>query len=98
VAPARYEAYGLGVHEALCSGLPALASRSSGVAERYSPPLDDLLLDDPENARDLATLLRTWRERHKLYRQATTALAEVLRRHTWDDMAERIVQLMDDCD
>ena len=26
VAPTRYEAYGLGVHEALCSGLPAIVS------------------------------------------------------------------------
>jgi glycosyltransferase involved in cell wall biosynthesis len=34
VAPTRYEAYGLGVHEALCCGLPALVSGNAGVAER----------------------------------------------------------------
>ena len=37
--PARYEAYGLAVHEALCRGLPALVSASAGVAERYPADL-----------------------------------------------------------
>jgi glycosyltransferase involved in cell wall biosynthesis len=97
VAPARYEAYGLGVHEALCSGLPAVVSRSSGVAERYPPALHDLLLDDPEDAGALATLLRTWRGRNDSYREATSTLAEELRGYTWDHMAEEIVRLMDEC-
>ena len=30
VSPARYEAYGLNVHEALCLGLPALVTRDAG--------------------------------------------------------------------
>ena len=53
VAPTRYEAYGLGVQEALCSGLPALVSASAGVAERYPPALAELLLDDPDDVRGL---------------------------------------------
>ena len=43
VSPARYEAYGLNVHEAICCGLPALVSASAGVAERYPEVLTDLL-------------------------------------------------------
>ena len=35
VHPARYEAYGLGVHEAICRGLPAIVSAAAGVAELY---------------------------------------------------------------
>ena len=35
IAPTRYDSYGLGVHEALCCGLPALVSAGAGVAERY---------------------------------------------------------------
>ncbi|MDK2408772.1 glycosyltransferase [Aphanizomenon sp. PH219] len=34
VAPTRYEAYDLGVHEALCCGLPAIVSADAGVDER----------------------------------------------------------------
>ena len=37
VHPARYEAYGLGVHEALCRGLPAIVSAAAGVTERIPP-------------------------------------------------------------
>ena len=33
VSPTRYEAYGLAVHEALARGLPALVSRSAGIAD-----------------------------------------------------------------
>jgi glycosyltransferase involved in cell wall biosynthesis len=98
VAPARYEAYGLGVHEALCSGLPAVVSRSSGVVERYPDALRDLLLDDPEDALALVALLRTWRGRPDYYREATVTVADRLRGYTWDHMAERIVELMDDFD
>jgi glycosyltransferase involved in cell wall biosynthesis len=50
VAPTRYEAYGLGVHEALCCGLPAIVTRSAGVAEQYPPELgSQLLLSDPDD-------------------------------------------------
>ena len=61
VHPARYEAYGLGVHEALCCGLPAVVSAVAGVAERYPPDLADLLLTDPESPAELAARLRYWR-------------------------------------
>ena len=47
IHPARYEAYGLAVHEALCRGLPALVTASAGVAERYPEDLGQLLLQDP---------------------------------------------------
>src|SRR5262249_56896294 len=47
VAPTRYEAYGLGVHEALCCGLPAFVTATAGVAQRFPPELADLLLPQP---------------------------------------------------
>ena len=47
VQPSFYEAYGLSAHEALCCGVPALVTRSSGIAERYPTALSDLLLGDP---------------------------------------------------
>jgi len=35
ISPTRYEAYGLGVHEALCCGLPALVTRGPGWKAGY---------------------------------------------------------------
>lgn len=91
IAPTRYEAYGLGVHEALCCGLPALVSATAGVAERYPPHLGDLLILDPENALDLAARLRRWREAIHQYSKMVSTLSEELRGYTWDDMASNIV-------
>ena len=47
VHPARYEAYGLSVREALCRGVPAIVSASAGIAEQYPSQLGDLLIADP---------------------------------------------------
>jgi glycosyltransferase involved in cell wall biosynthesis len=89
VHPARYEAYGLAVHEALCRGVPAIVSASAGVAERYPPELRRLLLADPEDASVLANQLREWRASTDLGAQAARFGAQ-LRQRTWDQMARDI--------
>jgi glycosyltransferase involved in cell wall biosynthesis len=96
VAPTRYEAYGLAVQEALCTGLPALVTRAAGVAERIPPPLSALLAADPEDAGGLAELLRLWRSGMERYRADALALSANLRGWTWDDMAARIVDIVEE--
>lgn len=91
VAATRYEAYGLGVHEALCCGLPAITTATAGVAERYSPTLQDLLLPDPNDVADLVRRLSQWHQQYDYYRAQAIALSESLRRYTWDDMARDIL-------
>jgi len=95
VAPTRYEAYGMGVHEALCCGMPALVSASAGVAERYPSHLRDLLLPDPEDAADLAARLRQWRGATHQYSKLVNSLSEELRGYTWDDMAQSILETIE---
>ncbi|HYQ03668.1 MAG TPA: glycosyltransferase family 4 protein [Polyangiaceae bacterium] len=95
VAPARYEAYGLGVQEALCTGLPALVSASAGVAERYPPSLSELLIRDPDDAAELESRLKNWRRQHERLREATLTLAAQLRQRTWQVMAEDVHSLID---
>ena len=91
VHPARYEAYGLAVHEAVCRGVPAVVSANSGVAERYPPELAGLLLQDPESAAELAGRLRVWRTRRDAVRRDLRPFADRLRGRSWDDMAADIV-------
>jgi glycosyltransferase involved in cell wall biosynthesis len=91
VAPTRYEAYGLGVHEALCCGLPAITTATAGVAERYTPELQDLLLPDPNDTEDLVRRLYGWQKQYNYYQQQAIDLSAHLRRHTWDDMARDIL-------
>jgi len=97
VAPTRYEAYGLAVQEALCCDLPAIVSRSSGVAERYPESLASLLLDDPDSADELANALRSWRSNMAALRsKVQRELSATLRARTWDDMARDIVEFIDE--
>jgi len=94
VAPTRYEAYGLGVQEALCTGLPALVSANAGVAERYPATLAEMLLDAPEDAAALEVSLRSWRKHHERLRSATRDLSVSLRKRTWHVMAEEVRALL----
>jgi glycosyltransferase involved in cell wall biosynthesis len=98
VAPARYEAYGLGVQEALCCGLPAIVSAQSGVAERFTGGLRDLLLADSEDAEVLAQKLLLWREREATLRQAALEFGEGLRSRTWDQMAADVRRFSEEVD
>jgi glycosyltransferase involved in cell wall biosynthesis len=91
VAPTRYEAYGLAVHEALCCGLPALVSRSAGIAERYPPALNDLILPCPENGEDLAARLLRCLDDLATYRERAASFGATLRSRVWDDVAAEIV-------
>jgi glycosyltransferase involved in cell wall biosynthesis len=90
VHPARYEAYGLSVREALCRGVPALVSAAAGVAEHYPPELSDLLISDPDDHSELAAKLVGWREHLERFHSAITPLSTMLRGHTWEAMAEQI--------
>jgi glycosyltransferase involved in cell wall biosynthesis len=93
VHPARYEAYGLGVQEALSAGLPALVTASSGIAERYPPDLEPLLIRDPEDACGLADGVLNWRRESDRWRERTAPFAAALRARTWQTMAAEIADL-----
>ncbi|MFQ4146234.1 glycosyltransferase family 4 protein [Chlorogloeopsis sp. ULAP02] len=91
VAPTRYEAYGLGVYEALCCGLPSIVSARAGVAERYPPQLQDLLTPNPEDAIDLAARLQKWSCNKHHYSNLVSSFSQKLRDYSWDDMARKIL-------
>jgi glycosyltransferase involved in cell wall biosynthesis len=92
VHPARYEAYGLGVHEAICRGLPAIVSASAGVAELYPADLSDLLIQNVEDSGEIADRLRRWRRDMAGTALRVRPFSDRLRSHTWADMAAEIQQ------
>jgi glycosyltransferase involved in cell wall biosynthesis len=92
-APTRYEAYGLGVHEALCCGLPAFVSATSGIAERYPRELADLLLPADLSVSSLVEQLRAWRANPERLRGLVRPFSEQLRSRSWDDMADDLAAL-----
>lgn len=95
VSPTRYEAYGLAVHEAICCGLPAIVSESAGIAERYLSNLNDLLLPNPEDVNDLINRLRHWQDKMSEYRKLACDFSQNFCRNNWDDMSQKIVELIE---
>ena len=93
VSPARYEPYGLNVHEAICRGVPAMVTAAAGVAERYPAALADMLLPDPEDAGDLAARLLAWSANIRTVKERFEPLRRVLEGWTADAMARQIVEL-----
>jgi glycosyltransferase involved in cell wall biosynthesis len=93
VAPARYEAYGLAVHEAVCCGLPAIVTGISGVAERM-PELQPLQFDVGDDPAPLVSAISRWAAARDEWHARALAASTNLRAWTWDDMAARIVSLM----
>ena len=90
VHPARYEAYGLGVHEAICRGVPAIVSAGAGIAELYPAALHDLLIADVEDAAGIAERLRHWRSNVQSASDRIRPLSDRLRARTWNDMGVEI--------
>jgi len=95
LAPTRYEGYGLAIQESVCSGVPAIASSSAPVTDRFQGSLSDLLMPDPENVSDLVDRIRKWHARRDEFQAQTIALSDRLRQWTWPDMAARITEIIE---
>jgi glycosyltransferase involved in cell wall biosynthesis len=95
VHPARYEAYGLGVHEAICRGVPAIVSESAGVAERYPAWARDLLMPGAVDAAAVAAALRRWRAEADAWPARLEPFSASLRSGSWDAMAAEIAALVE---
>jgi glycosyltransferase involved in cell wall biosynthesis len=93
IHPARYEAYGLGVHEAICSGVPVIVSACAGVAERLQGPLRDLLLERPTDTEELTQKINHWRQQEKDFRQWTEAVGDRWRQQDGEQMARHMVEV-----
>ena len=94
VAPTRYEAYGLGVHEALCCGVPVLVSEDAGVAERLPETLSGMTLPARVDAPALAEALEQALATLDDARGAVAPVGAELRSRTWDAMASELVEAM----
>jgi len=94
VHPARYEAYGLGVHEAICRGIPAIVSAGAGVTERLSNELKSLTLPALTPA-SLVDRLRMWRDDMTVWSLRARALGASLRQRSWDDMAVEMAGIVE---
>jgi glycosyltransferase involved in cell wall biosynthesis len=96
VHPARYEAYGLGVHEAVCRGIPAIVTDVAGVTERLASTFQELIIPSPLAADAVVRALRTWRSDVDGWRRRAVTAGAALRSRTWDDMSAEIVAAVEE--
>lgn len=92
ISPARYEAYGLNVHEALCRGCPVLVSAQAGVAERL-PAQSPMRLPPQLNPDTLADALTHWLDHQTLYKSEAVELAAMLQKETWAHQMDKLISL-----
>jgi glycosyltransferase involved in cell wall biosynthesis len=95
VHPSRYEPYGLGVHEAICRGLPAIVCSGAGVAEQFDERTRPMLVTDPPRADAIVEALRRWRGAPDDWKERFAPLSSRLRARSWDDMASDIAALVE---
>lgn len=90
VSPARYESFGMNIMEALCSGLPVIASEQAGAASLIPSAWAAMQIPPNPSPEQLASALRYWLAHAVALRaQARTHAAEVAR-YTDADMCARI--------
>ena len=94
VHPARYEAYGLAIHEAVCRGLPAIVAASAGIAELYPAGLRNLLVQNVEDATEIADRIHRWRWDIDAAAAGVREFSDRLRSRTWRDMSVEIQRMV----
>jgi len=92
VSPVRYEAFGLNVLEAICRGVPAIVSKTAGVAEVYPPEFSRYLLDDPESVAELCGKLSACCKGIASRRSEFEAIGTHLRSYTMREMVTKIIE------
>ena len=89
VLASSYETFGLTVLEAMASGLPVVVSREAGVAELISDGGDGLLLENPEDADEIAAKLALLVAKPELAKQLAARARRVAQAYSWSEVAER---------
>jgi len=94
VAPSLEDSFNLPALEAMACGVPVIVSRKAGVSEWLTHGFDALLLNNPENAAELAEAIRAVATGAQL--RATLAANAVVTagKFSWDDHAAQLRSLL----
>ncbi|MDP9339099.1 MAG: glycosyltransferase family 4 protein [Acidobacteriota bacterium] len=84
VGPSLEDAFGLPVLEAMACGLPVVCSAQAGVSEVVSNGLDGIILNDPQDAQEIASVLRSLMMDIALCKRLGAQGAITAREHSWN--------------
>src|SRR6266436_6815125 len=94
LGPSLEDAFGLPVLEAMACGLPVIASANAGVSEIIENRSNGLLLRDPRDVGELASLIRTLVSDPILRGALTGNALKTAERCTWDESAAALWDLL----
>ena len=95
IGPSLEDAFSLPPLEAMGSGLPVIVSRTAGASEIVTHGRDALILENPNDADELARLIGQVCDDESLRRGLSEQAAVTARQFTWDASAERVKQLFE---
>jgi glycosyltransferase involved in cell wall biosynthesis len=91
VFPSMYEGFGLGVLEAMASGVPVACARAASLPETAEHAA---LYFDPRNSEDMADRMVTLTTNRDVYRECRSHGLERVQAFSWDLCAERTLRII----
>jgi glycosyltransferase involved in cell wall biosynthesis len=91
VVPSMYEGFGMGVLEAMASGVPVVCARAGSLPETAEHAA---LYFDPLKAEDMADRMVAITTNRDLYRECRRLGLERVQQFSWDRCAERTLQII----
>jgi len=96
IGPSLEDAFNLPILEAMACGLPVIASANAGASEFIRDGETGLILRDPQDHLELASLIRRIQAENGLRLSMGAAASDyVMMNCSWDDNAERTRQLLE---
>jgi glycosyltransferase involved in cell wall biosynthesis len=93
VVPSMYEGFGMGVLEAMASGVPVACARAASLPETAEHAA---LYFDPRDAEDMADRMVTLTANREVHRECRRLGLERAREFSWDRCAERTLEIIQD--
>jgi UDP-glucose:(heptosyl)LPS alpha-1,3-glucosyltransferase len=91
--PSPYDAFGMVVSEAMASGLPVITSRQVGASELIRDGVNGFIVSRADDAAGFAAHVSRVGRDAGLRASIGKAASESVARHTWDDVAQRTMQV-----
>ena len=95
VVPSREDAFSMPPLEAMACGIPTVVSRRAGVSELLEHELSSLILEDPEDASELAGHVRRLLEDEPLAQRLCFEGRKLAEQCSWDANAARAADLIE---
>lgn len=95
IGPSLEDAFAQPPAEAMASGLPVITSRNNGGAEIITHCVDGMILEDPEDVRTLADLIRRLLDDAEFRNTLAENAARTAGKFTWDNNAAAMKDLFE---